>query len=152
MAERLPEQEKSSNGNGAPISGAQTFPATMPNCPVALSAKPLNHSETNAHMPRPMPAPLDTILAKAGSPSSSSSGPATPGTPQPSTPIGAPVSGGDLSPIPANSPAHDLPMELLQAGWRKFWSRRENRPYFFNKFTNESRWEMPTVGIGSVST
>ena len=39
-------------------------------------------------------------------------------------------------------PVHDLPVELLQLGWRKFWSRRENRPYFFNKHTNESMWEM----------
>ena len=27
----------------------------------------------------------------------------------------------------------DLPPELLQQGWRKYWSRRENRPYFFNR-------------------
>lgn len=43
-------------------------------------------------------------------------------------------------------PVHDLPPELLQAGWRKFWSKRENRPYFFNKLTNESLWEMPRLG------
>ncbi|XP_029652931.1 mRNA (2'-O-methyladenosine-N(6)-)-methyltransferase [Octopus sinensis] len=43
-------------------------------------------------------------------------------------------------------PVHDLPPELLQAGWRKFWSKRENRPYFFNKITNESLWEMPVFG------
>lgn len=42
---------------------------------------------------------------------------------------------------------HDLPPELLQAGWRKFWSRREGRPYYFNKLTNESLWETPTLGI-----
>ena len=40
-------------------------------------------------------------------------------------------------------PVHDLPPELLEVGWRRFWSRREGRPYFFNKVSNESRWEMP---------
>lgn len=44
-----------------------------------------------------------------------------------------------------NDPVHDLPPELLQAGWRKFWSKRENRPYFFNLVTNESLWEMPIL-------
>jgi hypothetical protein len=42
-------------------------------------------------------------------------------------------------------PVHDLHPELLQAGWRHFWSRREGRPYFFNKITNESLWEMPPM-------
>ncbi|KAJ8302948.1 hypothetical protein KUTeg_019344, partial [Tegillarca granosa] len=42
-------------------------------------------------------------------------------------------------------PVHDLPVELLQAGWRKFWSKRESRPYFFNKNTNESLWDMPML-------
>lgn len=46
----------------------------------------------------------------------------------------------------SSDPVHDLPPELLQAGWRKFWSKRENRPYFFNKVTNESLWEMPILG------
>ena len=40
---------------------------------------------------------------------------------------------------------HDLPQELLQQGWRKFWSKRENRPYFFNKNSNESLWELPKL-------
>ncbi|XP_063236238.1 mRNA (2'-O-methyladenosine-N(6)-)-methyltransferase isoform X2 [Bacillus rossius redtenbacheri] len=40
---------------------------------------------------------------------------------------------------------HDLPPELLQQGWRKFWSKRENRPYFWNKLTGESLWEMPVL-------
>ncbi|KAK6174693.1 hypothetical protein SNE40_017923 [Patella caerulea] len=58
------------------------------------------------------------------------------------------------SPTPSGSspdPVHDLPPELLQAGWRKFWSKREGRPYFFNKLNNESLWEMPQLGFhGSV--
>ncbi|XP_068918856.1 mRNA (2'-O-methyladenosine-N(6)-)-methyltransferase isoform X2 [Petaurus breviceps papuanus] len=40
----------------------------------------------------------------------------------------------------------DLPDELVQAGWEKCWSRRENRPYYFNRFTNQSLWEMPVLG------
>lgn len=37
----------------------------------------------------------------------------------------------------------DLPPKLVEAGWRKFWSQRENRFYFFNKLTNKSMWDMP---------
>ncbi|XP_030067410.1 mRNA (2'-O-methyladenosine-N(6)-)-methyltransferase isoform X2 [Microcaecilia unicolor] len=40
----------------------------------------------------------------------------------------------------------DLPDELIQAGWEKCWSKRENRPYYFNRFTNQSLWEMPVLG------
>nr|CAG4635992.1 EOG090X02BU [Eubosmina coregoni] len=40
---------------------------------------------------------------------------------------------------------HDLPAELLQQGWRKFWSKRENRLYFWNKASGESLWEMPPL-------
>ena len=47
-------------------------------------------------------------------------------------------------------PVHDLPMELLQVGWRRFWSRREGRPYYFNKITNQSLWEMPPLPDGHV--
>lgn len=39
-----------------------------------------------------------------------------------------------------------LPDELVQAGWEKCWSKRENRPYYFNRFTNQSLWEMPVLG------
>lgn len=39
--------------------------------------------------------------------------------------------------------ADELPPDLVQQGWRKFWSKRENRPYFWNKSTGESLWEMP---------
>ncbi|XP_062835323.1 mRNA (2'-O-methyladenosine-N(6)-)-methyltransferase [Anolis carolinensis] len=40
----------------------------------------------------------------------------------------------------------DLPDELVHAGWEKCWSKRENRPYYFNRFTNQSLWEMPLLG------
>lgn len=57
-----------------------------------------------------------------------------------------------LSPQPMSpDPVHDLPVELLQMGWRRFWSKREQRPYFFNRNTNESLWEMPHFpGMSSV--
>lgn len=37
----------------------------------------------------------------------------------------------------------ELPPELIQEGWRKFWSKREGRPYYWNKLSGESLWEMP---------
>ena len=39
----------------------------------------------------------------------------------------------------------DLSEDLLQIGWRKYWSNREKMPYYFNKITNESLWEMPQI-------
>ncbi|UYV81185.1 PCIF1 [Cordylochernes scorpioides] len=55
-------------------------------------------------------------------------------------------SGGPPLDVPRPpDPVHDLPLELLNAGWRRFWSKRESRPYFFNKLTNESVWEMPPM-------
>lgn len=56
-----------------------------------------------------------------------------------STPVMSPPQMGSPDPV------HDLPQELLDAGWRRFWSRREGRPYFFNKLTNESLWELPQL-------
>uniref|UniRef100_A0AAY4EIQ0 mRNA (2'-O-methyladenosine-N(6)-)-methyltransferase n=1 Tax=Denticeps clupeoides TaxID=299321 RepID=A0AAY4EIQ0_9TELE len=45
-----------------------------------------------------------------------------------------------------SKPTQELPDELVQAGWSKCWSKRENRPYYFNRFTNQSLWEMPVLG------
>lgn len=54
------------------------------------------------------------------------------------------------STTPQGSPQVSLPFyadelhpDLVQLGWRKFWSKRENRPYFWNKSSGESLWEMP---------
>lgn len=33
----------------------------------------------------------------------------------------------------------------MRQGWKKFWSKRENRPYYWNKATNESLWETPLL-------
>lgn len=60
------------------------------------------------------------------------------GISMPSTPQGTPANTN-------NFPEFDLPFELTQQGWRKFWSKRENRPYFWNKLTGESLWEMPVL-------
>lgn len=38
--------------------------------------------------------------------------------------------------------AHDLPENLLNIGWRKFWSKRENREYYYNKITGSSLWDL----------
>ncbi|KAF6731720.1 Phosphorylated CTD-interacting factor 1 [Oryzias melastigma] len=57
----------------------------------------------------------------------------------------ASTQGPPLSPsTPSRAP--ELPDELVQAGWAKCWSRRENRPYYFNRFTNQSLWEVPVLG------
>ncbi|KAM4588305.1 mRNA (2'-O-methyladenosine-N(6)-)-methyltransferase isoform 1-T2 [Odontesthes bonariensis] len=53
--------------------------------------------------------------------------------------------GPPLSPS-TNAKTPELPDELVQAGWAKCWSRRENRPYYFNRFTNQSLWEVPVLG------
>lgn len=39
----------------------------------------------------------------------------------------------------------ELSPELLKLGWKRFWSKRENRPYFWNKLTGESLWEFPPI-------
>ena len=31
----------------------------------------------------------------------------------------------------------DLPSELIHRGWRKFWSQRENRPFFFHQMSGK---------------
>ncbi|XP_070536314.1 mRNA (2'-O-methyladenosine-N(6)-)-methyltransferase-like isoform X2 [Ptychodera flava] len=71
-------------------------------------------------------------------------------SPQPFSPQGhmTPSPQPVMSPSTPTSPdpVHDLPEELLQAGWRKFWSKRERRPYYFNKNTNESLWDTPQLG------
>ncbi|XP_077993785.1 mRNA (2'-O-methyladenosine-N(6)-)-methyltransferase-like [Glandiceps talaboti] len=77
-------------------------------------------------------------------------------SPQPFSPQGhmTPSPQPVLSPQPSTptspDPVHDLPEELLQAGWRKFWSKRERRPYYFNKNSNQSLWDMPPLNSPQV--
>ncbi|XP_066558286.1 mRNA (2'-O-methyladenosine-N(6)-)-methyltransferase [Amia ocellicauda] len=61
------------------------------------------------------------------------------------SPPSSSAGGQPLSPS-GNKPPQELPDELIQAGWSKCWSKRENRPYYFNRFTNQSLWEMPVLG------
>ncbi|CAH1779043.1 unnamed protein product [Owenia fusiformis] len=65
--------------------------------------------------------------------------------------INTPSPVSPMSPPQSPNPMHDLPIELLQAGWRKFWSKRENRPYYFNKVTNTNSWDIPSLGHDPLS-
>ena len=76
----------------------------------------------------------------------------TPSTPH--TPTDGPQTHGSVSSSPSGSMSpdqgvQDLSQDLIVAGWRKFWSNREKRPYFFNKITNESLWETPIIGVNT---
>ena len=44
-----------------------------------------------------------------------------------------------------NSINSELPFALTDQGWMKVWSKTNNRPYLWNKLTNESLWELPTM-------
>ncbi len=89
----------------------------------------------------PLKMPLNNLPVAPGTPGTPSTLPGP--NPVPQTPTGPPV------PIlPPSNPAAfevDLPPELLHQGWRKFWSRRENRPYFFNRASGDTMWEMPPI-------
>ncbi|XP_077053812.1 mRNA (2'-O-methyladenosine-N(6)-)-methyltransferase [Siphateles boraxobius] len=61
------------------------------------------------------------------------------------SPTGSTSQPAPLSPS-TSKPIQELPDEMIQAGWSKCWSKRENRPYYFNRFTNQSLWEMPVLG------
>lgn len=92
-------------------------------------------------------------LVAANSPAPSCSSPSTP------TKTGAPPLDAIMAHTPqgpptvssmhgsgagsASSYGEELTAELVNQGWRKFWSKRENRPYYWNKITGESLWEMP---------
>lgn len=71
--------------------------------------------------------------------------PGTPGTPGVPGPQPIPQTPGGAPPATHHQFEIDLPPELLQQGWRKYWSRRENRPYFFNRATGETLWDMPEM-------
>lgn len=46
-------------------------------------------------------------------------------------------------PAPFGANDVELHPDLVLQGWRKCWSKRENRHYFWNKSSGESLWEMP---------
>ncbi|XP_049949039.1 mRNA (2'-O-methyladenosine-N(6)-)-methyltransferase [Schistocerca serialis cubense] len=111
------------------IGGKQEIPSTSTWEAVA-QVQPLSHphhpENLSVLVPTPIKIPPGVDLENAM--------PHTAPLPQiPQTPQGIPV-GGFID---------DLPPELIHQGWRKFWSKRENRPYFWNKLTGASLWEMP---------
>nr|CAD7426340.1 unnamed protein product [Timema monikensis] len=106
------------------ISGKQDHPSTS--AWDALSqGGPLQHSHIHDNVQVLVPSPIK-IPPSVGLDTSMAHPSQSPQMPQ--TPHGVPA-GAFLE--------HDLPPELLQQGWRKFWSKRENRPYFWNKLTGD---------------
>jgi hypothetical protein len=98
-------------------------------------------------MPKPVMAPMTPLKMTISQLPIAPGTPGTPGTPGPfpvpQTPLG---SAPPMMPAPnASAFETDLPPELLNQGWRKFWSRRENRPYFFNRVSGDTMWEMPPI-------
>ena len=116
------------------ISGSIFF--TDLNCPQVARAGPSNIPPPHQH--QQFPGHINNNVNNHGAsqavpplkipPPGNTAGPMTPGTPgsAPGTPAGPPPPGHPQFEV-------DLPPELLQQGWRKYWSRRENRPYFFNR-------------------
>lgn len=73
---------------------------------------------------------------------------------QPSVAAAPPPPPGSLQqqqqqPPPSNDPTHGVPPDLVAKGWRKFWSRREGRYYYYNKITQQSEWDLPKLMGGS---
>ncbi|XP_043199784.1 mRNA (2'-O-methyladenosine-N(6)-)-methyltransferase-like isoform X2 [Amphibalanus amphitrite] len=79
---------------------------------------------------------------------------AAPSLPPLSTPSGPPMAvAGPSTPVLAAPPpipgdTQELPPELVAQGWRRLWSRRENRHYFWNHLTNQSLWDLPPLHGG----
>lgn len=103
---------------------------------------------------------LSAFLQSTDSPGSCSTGSdspmsvQSPPTPVPHTPLFSPSSNHSQNSPSSSSSAmdgvmdsssQDLPQELYKTGWRRFWSDREGRFYFFNKFTQESRWDLMSI-------
>nr|CAG4643775.1 EOG090X02BU [Lepidurus arcticus] len=61
------------------------------------------------------------------------------------------VQNGPNMNVPAPAPQYllddigELTPDLLNQGWRKCWSKRENRYYCWNQRTGESLWELPSA-------
>ncbi|CAL8102082.1 unnamed protein product [Orchesella dallaii] len=111
----------------------------QPSHHIPLTTQPTTLHHAAPHLSHPQPYNLKVT----GSSPQPICAPLTPG-PMPQTPIGGPPS-APFANGPPGGPEHDLPPELLSAGWRKFWSKRENRWYFWNCNTGESLWELPPL-------
>lgn len=105
-----------------------------------------NGDLTSSQTPSKPPLTMTVKLPPSGlDPNLSPENPVTPGSagiPTPQTPMGQPAY---MSPSQSPGDETGLSQELIAAGWRRCWSRRENRPYFFNKNTNTSLWETPQL-------
>lgn len=82
----------------------------------------------------PGPSAWDQLTAPAYSQNNNDASASAPTTPTKTTPN---------EPAPMFSGNEELHPDLVLQGWRKCWSKRENRHYFWNKSSGESLWEMP---------
>ncbi|XP_038111047.1 mRNA (2'-O-methyladenosine-N(6)-)-methyltransferase [Culex quinquefasciatus] len=93
----------------------------------------------------PLPPQMQQQM-QATSPTTTAAPPMTPTKSTPPDMSHTPQSAPNQTPGP--SYAEELHPELVNQGWRKFWSKREGRPYFWNKLTGESLWETPMLNRG----
>ncbi|PSN36211.1 Phosphorylated CTD-interacting factor 1 [Blattella germanica] len=116
------------------ISGKQELASTS-SWDVVSQVSTLPHTHHNDSIPVLVPTPIK-IPPPVGLDGVIPHPHPSPGPQMPQTPHGMPP-GAYMEP--------ELPPELIQQGWRKFWSKREGRPYFWNKINGESLWEMPQL-------
>ena len=84
-----------------------------------------------------------SVLLSPSPSSSSTSSVFSPGSAAPSTQTSANSNNGTNTSSSDANADEELTPELISQGWRKCFSRRENRYYFFNHLTNKSLWELP---------
>ncbi|XP_063611747.1 mRNA (2'-O-methyladenosine-N(6)-)-methyltransferase-like isoform X1 [Penaeus indicus] len=135
-----PAAAAASPGGGPIITPAATLPQQSYNPSDPAHHQPPHHPPVTHYQQQPQhlhvgQPPHQGI--RVNIPSQVTIGSSGPTTPVPQTPVGGPP--------PFVAPVHetDLPQEMLVAGWRKFWSKREQRVYFWNRTTGESLWDMP---------
>ncbi|XP_064083089.1 troponin T, skeletal muscle-like [Macrobrachium nipponense] len=127
----------------ASAAGGPTVPPTMPvTAPVSqmtYTSEGGSHHTTPTQYHQPHTASqLPHHGMRVNIPPQAGSSSAGPTTTSPQTPVAGP-------PPQVGAQVHetDLPQDMLAAGWRKFWSKREQRIYFWNRITGESLWDMP---------
>lgn len=105
------------------------------------SPTPLNSSTNSSTTSISIPSTPSGVSTTNSSVSPNTIPPTTPTKSQPpdmaTTPQGPPQ--GTSMPFYAE----ELSIDMINQGWRKFWSKRENRPYYWNKSSGESLWDMP---------
>jgi hypothetical protein len=53
--------------------------------------------------------------------------------------------------LATNEECFDLHADLLRLGWRKQFSTRENRPYYYNMLNKQSVWSLKDINYSVVS-